>query len=75
MKQSPDESYLERAKNLTAEESERLLSRMRGKLERRFETSKLTPLEAIAMQLEREDKALAEWRARFAEIKQKDKKK
>ncbi len=43
------EEYLEKAQKLTEEESERLLSRMRGKPARKLEDNKLTTLEALAM--------------------------
>lgn len=58
----PDKEYLERAANLSVEDSERLLSRMRTKLVRRIDDKKLSTIEAIAIQLEREDEELEEWR-------------
>ena len=69
----PSQEYIEKAKLLTREDAERLLSRMRGKLMRRREDHKLIPLEAVALQLELEDKQLQEWRARYAEIRAKHK--
>lgn len=69
-----DEEYLEKAKLLTEEEAERLLSRTRGKLHRRLEDHKLDPLEAMAIQLELEDGMLKEWRERLAEIREKEQK-
>ena len=68
MKKTPDAEYLEQAKLLTKEETERLLSRMRAKLMRRLEDKKLSALEVVAIQLEIEDKELNEWRERMAEI-------
>jgi len=68
-KRTPNEKYLEKAKKLTKNQSEHLYSRMGGKLGRRLEDRMLEPLEALAIQLEIEDEALAEWRERFAEIK------
>ena len=47
--------YLEKALLLSAEEQERLLSRMTGKLPRRLEKDKLSVAEALAIQLEIED--------------------
>ena len=68
MRKTPDAEYLEQAKLLTEEETERLLSRMRTKLMRRLEDKKLSALEVVAIQLEIEDKELNEWRERMAEI-------
>jgi P pilus assembly chaperone PapD len=48
--------YIEKAKNLTYKEVEQVLIRMRRKLIRRAEDIKLSPIEAIAQQLEFEDK-------------------
>lgn len=69
MRKIPSEQYLEKAKLLTKEETERLLARMRGKLARRLEDKKLTALESVAIQLEIEDEELAEWRQKMAEIR------
>lgn len=70
-----NEIYLEKAEKLTEEESERLLSRMRGKPARRLEDKKLTTLEALAIQLEFDDEQLAEWRKNMQELKEKEIKK
>jgi len=75
MRKTPDEQYLEKAKRLTKDETERLLSRMRTKLTRRLEDNKLSELEVVAIQLEIEDKELNEWRERMAEIEKNAKKK
>ena len=75
MKKIPSEAYLEKARQLTKEEAEHLLARMRGKLNRRMEDHKMNPLEAVAIQLELEDEKLAEWRERWAEISERDSKK
>lgn len=66
---SANESYLIKADKLSEEESERLMSRMSGKLPRRLHKDKLTQLEAIAIQLEIEDEQLEEWREKMHEIK------
>ena len=68
-------TYLEQAKQLSAEETERILSRMGGKLRRKKDKEKVDCLEAIAIQLEIEDEMLREWRERFAEIKARHEKK
>lgn len=57
-----DDKYIEKAKNLTKEEVERLQSRMRKKLTRRSDDKVLTKIEALAIQIELEDDQLAEWR-------------
>jgi len=75
MRKTPDEQYLEKAKRLTKDETERLLSRMRTKLTRRLEDNKQSELEVVAIQLEIEDKELNEWRERMAEIEKNAKKK
>jgi hypothetical protein len=80
MKHKADEAYLEKAKNLTEDEVERLQSRMRNKLTIKTEDKKITPLEALAIQLELEDEQLQEWREQRRklneklEVKQKSKK-
>ena len=70
---TPNQEYLEKAKLLTKEETERLQSRMSGKLPRRLEKEKLSTLEALAIQLELEDEQLNEWRERMNTIKEKGK--
>ncbi len=52
-------------------ESERLLSRMSGKLPRRLEKDKLSKEEALALQLELEDEQLQEWRKMMAALNKK----
>jgi N-acyl-L-homoserine lactone synthetase len=71
MRKTPSEEYLEKAKLLTEEETERLLARMRAKLMRRLEDKKLSTVEVVAIQLEIEDEELNEWREKMAEIKRK----
>jgi hypothetical protein len=73
MSRTPGEEYLEKAKQLSKEEVERLLSRVRNKLVRRLEDRKMTPLEVAAIQLEIEDDDLKVWREKWAEIKKKTK--
>ena len=63
--------YFAKAKNLSEEDRERVLSRMAGKLPKRLQKEKLTVEEAIAIQLELEDEQLQEWRANMAVIKEK----
>jgi len=74
MKRTPNPEYLEKAKLLSKEETERLLSRARNKLVRRLEDQRLSTVEVLALQLEIEDEDLNEWRERMAEISAKAKK-
>lgn len=64
--------YLEKAKRLTKEQRERVLSRMDGKLPKRFLKHKITEIEAISQQLMFEDEQLTEWRERMNEIREKE---
>lgn len=63
--------YAEKVKKLSKIESERLLSRMSGKLPRRLEKDKLSREEALALQMELEDEQLQEWRKMMAELNKK----
>lgn len=63
--------YAEKVKKLSKAETERLLSRMSGKLPHRLEKDKLSKEEALALQMELEDEQLQEWRNRMAELNQK----
>jgi hypothetical protein len=67
--------YLAKAKHLTKEETERLLSRMGGKLDRRLAKDKLSKEEALAIQMELEDEQLQEWRKVVRILKDKYKEK
>jgi hypothetical protein len=64
-------NYIEKAQKLSQEQRERVLSRMVGKLPKRLLKEKLTPEEAIAIQLELEDEQLQEWRKNMVEIEEK----
>jgi len=66
-------NYLAKVKLLSKEDTERLLSRMGGKLPRRLEKRKLSQDEALAMQLELEDQQLNEWRKVMHNLKKKEK--
>ncbi|MDD4911526.1 MAG: hypothetical protein PHP57_04475 [Sideroxydans sp.] len=67
--------YAEKVKKLSKIESERLLSRMSGKLPRRLEKDKLSREEALALQMELEDEQLQEWRKMMATLNSKAEKK
>lgn len=73
MRKTPSDEYLEITKNLSKEETERLLSRARSKLIRRLESEKMTAVEVVTLQLEIEDADLSEWRAKMAEIRKRAK--
>jgi hypothetical protein len=60
--------YEVKARSLTEEEAERLLSRMSGKLPKRLQKEKLTREEALAIQLEVEDEQLQEWRKNMKDL-------
>lgn len=62
MKKAYKQEYLNRANLLTVEEKEAVLSRVGGKLPKHLAKERITVEEAIAIQLEKEDDALAEWR-------------
>jgi len=64
--------YLARIKKLSKEETERLLSRMGNKLDRRLEKGKLSQQQALAKQLELEDEQLQEWRKVMRSLKEKE---
>lgn len=68
------EKFQEKAKLLNAEEAERLLSRMSGKLPKRLDKDKLSRDDALALQLELEEEQLNEWREKMAKIKAEPKK-
>jgi hypothetical protein len=71
----PNETYLEKAKLLSEEETERLMARMRSKLMRRLEDKKMSVPEVVAIQLEIEDEELNEWREKMAQIRDAEAKK
>jgi len=64
--------YLAKVALLTEEETERLLSRMVGKLPRRLEKGKLSQADALAIQMELEDEQLQEWRKMMQVLKAKE---
>lgn len=61
--------YIEKAKSLSYDEQQRILSRMTGKLPKRLIKEKLSVDEAIAIQLEIEEEQLQEWRNNWEKIK------
>ncbi len=64
--------YLAKVKQLTMEETERLLSRMGNKMDRRLEKNKISQEEALAEQLELEDEQLHAWRKVVLALKAKE---
>ena len=65
--------YLTKVQRLTKIETERLFSRMEGKLPKRLEKDKLSKEEALALQLELEDEQLEEWRKMMRKLNEKEK--
>lgn len=74
MKDKVNPEYLEKVKQLSADEAERVLSRMGGKLPKRFIKEKLSQEEALALQLEIEDEQLQEWRDKVVKMREEDEK-
>jgi len=74
MKDKVNPDYLDKVKQLNADEAERILSRMGGKLPKRFIKEKLSQEEALALQLEIEDEQLQEWRDKVAKLREEDEK-
>jgi hypothetical protein len=74
MKDKVNPVYLEKVKQLSSDEAERILSRMGGKLPKRFIKEKLTQEEALALQLEIEDEQLQEWREKMDKLREEDEK-
>ncbi|MBT9461358.1 MAG: hypothetical protein IV084_06815 [Rugosibacter sp.] len=68
MKRAIPQEYLDRAKSLSREEAEEIFSRMRQKMMRRIEDKGSSSLEAVAMQLQKENEDLIAWRERWAEV-------
>jgi len=71
----PSEAFVKLAETLDEVEAEKVLSRMSGKLPKRFIKEKLTKTEAIAIQLELEDELLQDWRENFSKIQARAEKK
>ena len=72
---SPSEVFVELAVKLDEQSAEKVLSRMTGKLPKRYMKEKLSKIEALAIQLELEDELLQDWRKNFAQIKSNSEKK
>ncbi len=72
MKKISKPEYLEKVKQLSKVEMERLLSRMGGKLPRWLQKEKLSQQEALAIQMELEDEQLASWRKMIRVLREKE---
>lgn len=72
---NPSEDFIKLAEKLDEESAEKVLSRMTGKLPKRFIKEKLTKVEAIALQLEFEDELLQDWRKNLAKLNEREDKK
>lgn len=68
---APKPEYVEQAKSLTRDEAERVFARMRGRLSRIITHERISPVDAVALQLEHEDEQLEEWRANLAKLRKK----
>jgi hypothetical protein len=72
MAKKANPEYLAKVKKLSKVESERLLSRMGGKLPQRLLKDKISAEEALAIQLEIEDEQLQEWRKVMQGLREKE---
>ncbi len=68
--QPPSQTYVEKALTLSKAEAELLQLKVRGRFMRRREDARISRIEALALNLEFEDKLLNEWRARLAQIRE-----
>jgi hypothetical protein len=73
MMKQPKPTFLETAIALSEQEKERAFSRMKGRLSKKVLQGTISDETAIAIQLEKEEKSLQEWRERIAEMRQRDK--
>jgi hypothetical protein len=73
MKITPNQDSIEKAKLLTEVDAELMLSRMSKKLKRILIKEKLGLLEVLAIQIEREEEQLTEWREAFLKFSGKNK--
>jgi len=71
--EKPEKEYLEKAKELSRKDAERLMARMRGRFTRRLEDKELSAIDALALQLKFEHEQLMEWRKNVAKIREKRK--
>lgn len=68
MTNTPADQYWERARQLSAQDAERLFSRMNLHPDYHWLNHDLDPLESLAKLLAVEDEALSEWRDRWNEL-------
>jgi hypothetical protein len=61
--------YMEKAMALTQEDAERLFARMPSRLSHKLEKEDIESLEAVALQLQFEDRQLKEWRNNLAKTR------
>lgn len=64
----PTDEYLEQARQLIPEDTERLMARMRDRFARQLERRTLSAQQAIALQLEYDAEEVAQWRERMTEL-------
>ena len=65
----PTDEYLEQARQLSPEDTERLIARMRSQFTRQLRHRTLSAQQAIALQLKYEDEGLAQWRERMTDLR------
>jgi hypothetical protein len=68
-------AYLNKAQDLSEQEAELVLSRMRNKLFQALKKDELSTLEILGIQLEIEEEQLREWREKMTVIQEKENKK
>jgi hypothetical protein len=71
----PVPEYIDKAKALSRSESDRLMSRMRGRFTHQYEDEHLTRIQVLALQLAYEDEQLKDWRKNMAILREKHKNK
>ena len=72
---TPAPEYVDKAKALSRSESDRLMSRMRGRFTHQYEDEHLSRIQVLALQLEYEGEQLKDWRKNMAIIREKHKNK
>jgi hypothetical protein len=69
---TPNPELMEKINLLSRFEAERLLSRMSKKLKKEFIREKLSTMDVLLIQIEREEDQLNEWREALNKIRKKD---
>ena len=69
MEKTHSDKFLEKAKLLSKDETERVLARMRSRLAPGLGDKELSELDRVVIQLELEEEDLREWRAKVVELR------